>query len=231
MRLDEYLPLEIGRLTTHVRAALEAGDEATAWRLLRAKLTLMERVLEDQNCPPLTAPESVGDARWDAMLSGALLGILGIIGPQWPAPEPLDESWFPMAETDDERAWLVVKTPPELAACGVFIRLRDLRWTAGPQAWADPDPDDDGLEVFSGTQAKAGVQVRARRRELGLTQAELGKLAAVSRAFVSAAERGQAGGEFGKLTDLMAAVGMKLVPPETVRLPSSPSISPNTSPG
>ena len=52
--------------------------------------------------------------------------------------------------------------------------------------------------------------VRARRRELGLTQEELADVTGVHRAFVSLFERGQRTGRFDLILELVHALGMDL---------------------
>jgi transcriptional regulator with XRE-family HTH domain len=74
-------------------------------------------------------------------------------------------------------------------------------------------------EKFVGTAEEAGQRVRVRRRELGLSQAELGKLAGTSRKFVSDFELGHTRAEFGKAMDLMRAAGMELAVLKTRRTP------------
>lgn len=127
MTIDEYLPLEIARLAAGVRAHLEAGDTEAALNILRAKLTLMEQVLNGSGCPPVDPPPSVGDTRWDALLSAALLDVLG---PAWPEPQPLAEPWFPMSETGPSRLETEAQTPAVLAHAYIFMRRQGLRWPA-----------------------------------------------------------------------------------------------------
>lgn len=93
MRLPEYLPVAITRLCGYVRADLDAGDPAAALASLQKLLIFIEQVVLDckSECPPLGPPPTTGDARWDAVISAALLDILG---PQWPEPAPLPEPWF-----------------------------------------------------------------------------------------------------------------------------------------
>ncbi|MGO4383869.1 hypothetical protein [Specibacter sp. RAF43] len=126
MRLEEYLPTEIARLTDGVRAALDAGDEAVAFTLLQKKLTLMAQVLSNDVCPALDPPATVGDRRWDALVSGALLDFLG---DQWPEPMPLAAAWFPIHQTGAAQAETIAATLPILARANVFVRRSDLRWT------------------------------------------------------------------------------------------------------
>lgn len=125
MRLDKYFELEIGRLPSRFGAEREAGGDAAALVYLQKQLTLMEQVLDGDPCPPLDAPVSVGDPRWNALVSAALLVTLG---PAWPEPAPLPTPWFPTAETSEARAEAERETPGPLFRANVFIRRSDLRW-------------------------------------------------------------------------------------------------------
>ena len=55
-----------------------------------------------------------------------------------------------------------------------------------------------------------GTQVRARRKELGLTQDDLADLAACSPRFVRALEAGKTTVRMDKLLDVLEALGLEL---------------------
>lgn len=56
-----------------------------------------------------------------------------------------------------------------------------------------------------------GMAVRAARKAHGLTQAELAGLAATGPRFVSELERGKPSAEMGKVLDVLAVLGLRLV--------------------
>lgn len=125
MRLEEYFPEMSARLTSRIAAFLAAGDVEAALVLLRKSLTIQEQVLDGHECPPVHPPASVGDKRWDVLISASLLDILG---DAWPPPTPLTEPWWPGVEIGAERLKVEAVTPPALAAALIFIRREDLRW-------------------------------------------------------------------------------------------------------
>lgn len=63
---------------------------------------------------------------------------------------------------------------------------------------------------------RLGVEVRARRRELGLSQADAAELAGVSERFVRLVESGKQSVRLDKLTALLDVLGLELR--ATVRL-------------
>ncbi|MCQ9162997.1 hypothetical protein [Arthrobacter sp. STN4] len=125
MRLEEYVPTAIARLTARVREHLAVGDDAAALVYLQKQLSLMEQVLDGDPCPPLDAPASIGDHCWRALISAALLDLLG---DQWPEPEALPEPWFPMGETGADRAETEKATPAILTRANIFTERQSLRW-------------------------------------------------------------------------------------------------------
>jgi transcriptional regulator with XRE-family HTH domain len=61
-----------------------------------------------------------------------------------------------------------------------------------------------------------GAQIAARRRKLGLSQAELAQRASIGRSTVDALENGRIGElGFSKITKILAALGLKLSLQET----------------
>lgn len=61
-----------------------------------------------------------------------------------------------------------------------------------------------------GQRPSLGLEVRARRRELGLQQVELADLAGVSERFVRAVEHDKSTVRLDKLTALLDALGLEL---------------------
>ena len=61
------------------------------------------------------------------------------------------------------------------------------------------------------TGPRPGMAVRAARKAHGLTQAELAGLAATGPRFVSELERGKPSAEMGKVLDVLAVLGLRLV--------------------
>ena len=61
------------------------------------------------------------------------------------------------------------------------------------------------------TGPRLGMAVRAARKAHGLTQAELAGLAATGPRFVSELERGKPSAEMGKVLDVLAVLGLRLV--------------------
>jgi transcriptional regulator with XRE-family HTH domain len=72
------------------------------------------------------------------------------------------------------------------------------------------------------TLVSLGTQIAAKRRQLGLSQAELAKKAVISRATVDALENGRSGElGFSKVTRILSALGMGLkIQEETARRPT-----------
>lgn len=56
-----------------------------------------------------------------------------------------------------------------------------------------------------------GVAVRQTRKAHGLTQAELAGLAGTGSRFISELEHGKASVEFGKVLDVLAVLGLRLL--------------------
>src|SRR3546814_14142415 len=56
-----------------------------------------------------------------------------------------------------------------------------------------------------------GLAVRQARKAHGLTQAELAGLAGTGPRFISELERGQPGAELGKVLDVLAVLGLRLL--------------------
>ncbi len=69
-------------------------------------------------------------------------------------------------------------------------------------------PNNDNSKVT--TPADLGSRVRARRRDIGLTQTELALAAGVSITFVTQLERGKPTAQIGKVFELLAALGLEL---------------------
>jgi transcriptional regulator with XRE-family HTH domain len=66
------------------------------------------------------------------------------------------------------------------------------------------------------TMPPLGAQIAARRRKLGLSQAELAKKASIGRSTLDALENGRIGElGFSKITKILSALGMELKLQET----------------
>jgi HTH-type transcriptional regulator / antitoxin HipB len=60
------------------------------------------------------------------------------------------------------------------------------------------------------TPADIGALIRARRRELGLDQAELAEIVGVSRLWINQVEGGKPGAGLGRMLRTLAALGIEL---------------------
>ncbi len=71
-----------------------------------------------------------------------------------------------------------------------------------PNGKMEDKPIKDHLEL--------GAQIRARRRELELTQGELADVSGVTLRFVSELERGKASAQYAGIQRVLAALGLDL---------------------
>ena len=69
----------------------------------------------------------------------------------------------------------------------------------------------DDMDVTLRNPADIGALIRARRRTLGLEQAELAARAGVSRLWISQVERGTPGAGIGLVLRTFAALGVELI--------------------
>lgn len=66
------------------------------------------------------------------------------------------------------------------------------------------------MDQLARSAKQIGAAIRRRRRAMGLTQAELGKRAALRQATISAIEAGEAGTQLDTLFALLAALDLEL---------------------
>lgn len=74
-----------------------------------------------------------------------------------------------------------------------------------------PHRDNASGSSDTGRVARLGEEVRRRRRELGLRQAELAELAGCSQRFVHTIEHGKTSLRLDKVLDVLAVLGLGLV--------------------
>lgn len=74
-----------------------------------------------------------------------------------------------------------------------------------------PDSSRTGPVVPLLDVTAVGLAVRHSRKAHGLTQAELAGLAGTGPRFISELERGKAGVELGKVLDVLAVLGLRLL--------------------
>ena len=68
-----------------------------------------------------------------------------------------------------------------------------------------------GSPIALADASTLGVAVRQARKAHGLTQAELAGLAGAGPRFISELERGKASAELGKVLDVLAVLGLRLL--------------------
>ena len=124
-----------------IRANLEAGDRSHALRMLMDGINRwpsadaagrLEEVLGE--------PASVGDPRWDALLSGAVryrLHQMGHKAPGWTLKQPLDKFWWPTAYSPSKAYNDLAHTPAELLRLGIFRDEREFT----------SEPDNEATEI------------------------------------------------------------------------------------
>ncbi|MBD7919307.1 winged helix-turn-helix transcriptional regulator [Cellulomonas sp. Sa3CUA2] len=120
--------LTIPEAAAQVRDALAAEDEAWAGRVLCDAVNQIPLVgalgrLDEMLAPPA----STGDARWDALLAGAVryrLRLLDHPAPTWTQRDPLPAWWWPSGR--GARAVMAMQsTPPELSRLGIWFDARN----------------------------------------------------------------------------------------------------------
>lgn len=118
-------PATLRDLAAAVQSELDAGDEAMALRQVRAA---MERVRAAAAHPGgleavVDDPARLTPDRWDALWCGAVAYTchdLGADAPDWTLRPALPTFWFVIPDPA-LRAWLLQRTPSELAVLGVWL--------------------------------------------------------------------------------------------------------------
>lgn len=113
-----------------IRGALEAGDDISAMRALMDGTDRLARAITPDNFgEALAQPATIGDARWDALLTGSLRYRLHQAGhrhlPGWTWKPPLDRFWWPAAHSPSKAYSDQAHTPAELMRLGIFLDDRE----------------------------------------------------------------------------------------------------------
>ena len=74
-----------------------------------------------------------------------------------------------------------------------------------------PSDSRSGLELPVSDAATLGAAIRTARKAHGLTQSQLAGLAGTGLRLISELERGKPGAELGKVLDVLAVLGLRML--------------------